>query len=109
MKGSKNQKAAQDFVHHATSAEALENLASALGPLRQSSVKRVDPKVVPYLPTAPQNQKNAIDANVAFWADHSDDLNQKFAVSARDAARLKAGKPEPEAPARATDPVRDPT
>ena len=82
MKGSKNQKAAQDFIRHATSTEALAKLASAtaLGPLRQSSVKLVDPKVAPFLPTAPQNQKNAIDTNIAFWADHSDDLNQKFAV-----------------------------
>ncbi|MBR8220736.1 polyamine ABC transporter substrate-binding protein [Burkholderia ambifaria] len=82
VKGSKNQKAAQDFIRHATSTEALAKLASAtaLGPLRQSSVKLVDPKVAPFLPTAPQNQKNAIDTNIAFWADHSDDLNQKFAV-----------------------------
>lgn len=82
VKGTKNLKAAKDFVNFATSTDALANLASAtaLGPMRQSSIARVDPKVGPYLPTAPQNQKDAVDVNVAFWADHSDDLNQKFAV-----------------------------
>jgi putative spermidine/putrescine transport system substrate-binding protein len=82
VKGSRNLKAAQEFIRHSTSTESLAKLASAtaLGPLRQSSVKLVDAKVAPYLPTAPQNQKNAINTDVAFWADHSDDLNQKFAV-----------------------------
>lgn len=82
VKGSKNAKAAQDFVRFATSTESLAKLASAtaLGPMRESSLAQVDKKVAPYLPTAPQNQKDAITSDVAFWADHSDDLNQKFAV-----------------------------
>jgi putative spermidine/putrescine transport system substrate-binding protein len=82
VKGSKNLKAAQDFIRFSTSTEALAKLSSAtaLGPMRQSSIPLVDPKMLPYLPTAPQNQKNAVDVNVPFWADHSDDLNQKFAV-----------------------------
>lgn len=82
VKGSKNAKAAQDFLRYATSTGTLAKLASAtaLGPLRKSSLSQVDSKVVPYLPTAPENQKNAINTDVEFWADHSDDLNQKFAV-----------------------------
>ncbi|TAM51965.1 MAG: ABC transporter substrate-binding protein [Paraburkholderia sp.] len=82
VKGSKNVKAAQEFVRYATSTDSLAKLASAtaLGPMRQSSLAKVDQKVAPYLPTAPQNQKNAVTSDVAFWADHSDDLNQKFAV-----------------------------
>ncbi|MFJ4293977.1 ABC transporter substrate-binding protein [Cupriavidus sp. NPDC089707] len=82
VKGSRNVKAAQEFIRYSTSTEALAKLASAtaLGPMRQSSAKLVDEKVARYLPTAPENQKNAIDVNVAFWADHADDLNQKFSV-----------------------------
>lgn len=82
VKGAKNLKAAQDFIRYSTSTEPLAKLASAtaLGPMRQSSIPLVDPKVSAYLPTAPQNQKDAVDVDVAFWADHSDDLNQKFAV-----------------------------
>ena len=48
--------------------------------MRNSSLSLVDPSVKPYLPTNPDNQKTAVDVDVAFWADHSDDLNQKFAV-----------------------------
>ncbi|AFQ51104.1 polyamine ABC transporter substrate-binding protein [Burkholderia cepacia] len=82
VKGTKNLKAAQDFVKYATQSAVLAKLAplTANGPIRQSSVAMVDPKVLPYLPTAPANQKGAVESDVAFWADHSDDLNQKFAV-----------------------------
>ena len=82
VKGSQNVKAAQDFLRYATSTGTLASLASAtaLGPLRKSSLSQVDPKVAPYLPTAAENQKNAINTDVEFWADHSDDLNQRFAV-----------------------------
>jgi putative spermidine/putrescine transport system substrate-binding protein len=82
VKGTKNLKAAQDFLHFSTSTEQLAKLgsATALGPMRKSSISLVDPSVTPYLPTNPANQKTAVDVDVAFWADHSDDLNQKFAV-----------------------------
>jgi putative spermidine/putrescine transport system substrate-binding protein len=82
VKGTKNLKAAQDFVKFATSTEQLAKLATdtALGPMRQSSLSLIDPSVTPYLPTNPANQKDAIDVDVNFWADHGDDLNQKFAV-----------------------------
>ncbi|HDR9318564.1 TPA: ABC transporter substrate-binding protein [Burkholderia vietnamiensis] len=82
VKGSKNLKAAQDFVRYATQADVLAKLAplTAYGPARKSSISMVDAKVARYLPTAPANQNGAIDVDTAFWADHADDLNQKFAV-----------------------------
>lgn len=82
VKGTKNLKAAQDFLKFSTATEQLAKLSSstALGPMRTSSLSLVDPAVKPYLPTHPDNQKTAVDVDVAFWADHSDDLNQKFAV-----------------------------
>jgi putative spermidine/putrescine transport system substrate-binding protein len=82
VKGSKNAKAAQDFVRYVTQADVLAKLAplTAYGPARKSSIPLVDAKVAPYLPTAPGNQKGSLDVDTAFWADHSDDLNQKFAV-----------------------------
>ncbi|CAD6555486.1 hypothetical protein LMG24235_05711 [Paraburkholderia sabiae] len=82
VKGTKNLQAAQDFVKFATEPAVLARLAplTANGPVRSSAVAMVDPKVLPYLPTAPVNQKGAVDSDVAFWADHADDLNQKFAV-----------------------------
>ncbi|MBR8184215.1 ABC transporter substrate-binding protein [Burkholderia ambifaria] len=82
VKGTKNLKAAQDFVRYATQADVLAKLAplTAYGPARKSSIPMIDAKVARYLPTAPGNQAGAIDVDTAFWADHSDDLNQKFAV-----------------------------
>ncbi|MFM0299611.1 ABC transporter substrate-binding protein [Paraburkholderia sediminicola] len=82
VKGAKNAKEAQQFVRYATQADVLAKMAplTAYGPMRKSSVPMVDSKVAPYLPTAPANQKGSVDVDVAFWADHSDDLNQKFAV-----------------------------
>jgi putative spermidine/putrescine transport system substrate-binding protein len=82
VKGSKNAKEAEQFIRYATQADVLAKLAplTAYGPMRKSSVPLVDAKVAPYLPTAPANQQGSVDVDVAFWADHSDDLNQKFAV-----------------------------
>lgn len=82
VKGTKNLKAAKEFVRYATQSEVLAALAplTAYGPMRESATALVDPKVRSYLPTAPENQKVALDVDPAFWADHSDDLNQKFAV-----------------------------
>lgn len=82
VKGTKNLKEAKAFLREATHPESLAALSSqtALGPMRKSSVPMIDEKVRPYLPTAAEHQKGALDVDPAFWADHSDDLNQKFAV-----------------------------
>ncbi|WP_206958057.1 ABC transporter substrate-binding protein [Trinickia acidisoli] len=82
VKGAKDPKAAQDFVRYATQADVLAKLAplTAYGPARKSAIPMIDAKVVPYLPTAPANQKGAVHVDTEFWADHTDDLNQRFAV-----------------------------
>ncbi|NMG46122.1 extracellular solute-binding protein [Aromatoleum toluvorans] len=82
VKGTKNLKAAKDFLRYSTNPELLATFAStiALGPLRESALPLVDAKVRPYLPTAPENQSGALDVDPVFWADRGDDLNQKFAV-----------------------------
>jgi putative spermidine/putrescine transport system substrate-binding protein len=82
VKGSKNLKEAKAFVRYATQPEVLAALAplTANGPVRKSSMPHVSEKVIPYLPTAPKNQKVALSVDPEFWADHLDDLNQKFAA-----------------------------
>jgi putative spermidine/putrescine transport system substrate-binding protein len=82
VKGSKNLKEAKAFVRYATQPEVLAALAplTANGPVRKSSMTHVSEKVIPYLPTAPKNQKVALNVDPEFWADHLDDLNQKFAA-----------------------------
>ncbi|WP_367847225.1 ABC transporter substrate-binding protein [Rhodoferax sp. WC2427] len=82
VKGTKNLKDAKAFVRFATEPERLAALAplTAYGPMRKSAVGMVDPKVAPYLPTTPKNQVGAVEVDATFWADHSDDLNQKFSA-----------------------------
>ncbi|MDK2655876.1 ABC transporter substrate-binding protein [Cupriavidus consociatus] len=82
VKGTKNLKEARDFIRYATQADVLAKLAplTANGPIRKSSLRLIDAKLAPYLPTHPDNEKGAIDVDAVFWADHADDLNQKFAV-----------------------------
>ncbi|WP_028998532.1 ABC transporter substrate-binding protein [Azohydromonas australica] len=82
VKGAKNLKEAKAFVRYATEPETLAALAplTAYGPARKSSLRYVDAKVAPYLPTAPKNMAGALNVSPEFWADHADDLNQKFAA-----------------------------
>lgn len=82
VKGSKRLKEARSFVKYATMPEQLAALGNmtGYGPTRQSANALVDPKVYPYLPTNPKNMAGAVTVDSSFWADHSDDLNQKFAA-----------------------------
>lgn len=81
-KGAKNLKEARAFIRYATEPAQLAALAplTAHGPLRHSANAMVDPKVLPYLPTTPRNARTAVQADADFWADHGDDLNQRFAA-----------------------------
>ena len=47
-------------------------------PVRYSALKLVDPKVLPNLPTAPQNMKDALLSDEEWWADHLQEALQKF-------------------------------
>jgi len=71
---------ALDFVRYATSTEALASQAEYIpyGPLRRSSLKRVDPDMRPHLPTAEANRKTAFDLDAAWWAEHLDELDARF-------------------------------
>mgnify|MGYP002078959077 FL=1 len=38
----------------------------------------MDPSILPDLPTAAANMKTAFFADQQFWADHGDDLRERF-------------------------------
>lgn len=82
VKGTKNLKEAKAFVKYATQPEQLAALTNltAYGPARKSAVPFIDKKVLPYLPTAPKNLPGSLNVDPAFWADHADDLKQKFSA-----------------------------
>jgi putative spermidine/putrescine transport system substrate-binding protein len=50
----------------------------AYGPTRASAIQYIDPAVRPYLPTTPENTTNALSTNENWWADHYEEVNEKF-------------------------------
>ena len=34
--------------------------------------------MLPHMPTAPDNFKNALQSDPEWWADHADELNERF-------------------------------
>jgi putative spermidine/putrescine transport system substrate-binding protein len=51
----------------------------AYGPVNVSAIKSLDPKTLANLPNSPANGKNAVLQDLAFWTDHGDELEQRFA------------------------------
>jgi putative spermidine/putrescine transport system substrate-binding protein len=88
VNGTKNKKAALEFLKFATSTQALADQASwiAYGPARKSSVPLIktytgtDIQMAPHMPTAPQNFKNALETNAEYWADHQDELQMRYSA-----------------------------
>ena len=72
----------------ATSTEAMANLTRFIAyvPLRHSSLAQSGRQVLtgiemaPHLPTAPQNMTNAVREDAEWWADHQDEMNERFAA-----------------------------
>jgi putative spermidine/putrescine transport system substrate-binding protein len=50
----------------------------AYGPANKDALPHVDPSIVPYLPTAEENMKNALILNPQFWREHGDQLRNRF-------------------------------
>lgn len=85
-KGSKNLKDALDFVAFSTATEQNAGQAAwiSYGPVRKSAAPLVGKHATagidmkPHMPTAPANFKNALQNDFEFWADHQDELNERF-------------------------------
>lgn len=81
VKGSRNLAAAQEFLRFATGSQPLADQAKyvAYAPARTSSLKLVDPAVKTWLPNAGHSGRMLV-SNAEWWADHADEINQKFSV-----------------------------
>lgn len=81
IKGSKHAKTAMDFVQFSTGTKPLADMTKYIpyAPARKSSLKLVDEKVKPWLP-GPDKSARGFQTDAAWWADHADELNQKFAA-----------------------------
>jgi putative spermidine/putrescine transport system substrate-binding protein len=88
LKDAPHPQAALDFVKFATSTQPLAASASwiSYGPARLSSIPligkhwKTGADMKPFLPTAPENFKTALQQDVQFWADHQDELNARFSA-----------------------------
>jgi putative spermidine/putrescine transport system substrate-binding protein len=89
VKGTKNLDAAVQFVAFATDTQRLADQAKwiAYGPARKSSLPLVgtyhdkpDVDMKVHMPNAAENSANAIQIDFLWWADHQEELNQRWAA-----------------------------
>jgi putative spermidine/putrescine transport system substrate-binding protein len=50
----------------------------AYGPANTDAIPGIAPATLPNLPTAPDNLKTAFNVDPQFWADHGDELKERF-------------------------------
>lgn len=80
------EKAVMDYLYFATDTQRLADQAKYIsyGPARQSSAPLVGKHatlgidMAPHMPTDPDNAKNTLLYNYAWWADNRDELDQRF-------------------------------
>ena len=50
----------------------------AYGPVNTQAIEQIDPKRLDNMPTSARNLENQVSMNAAFWADHGEQLEQRF-------------------------------
>jgi putative spermidine/putrescine transport system substrate-binding protein len=79
-KGTPKIEEAYRFIAFASGAspQAEQTKHIAYGPANKDAIPNVDPATLPNLPTAPDNLKTAFNVDPQFWADHGDELKERF-------------------------------
>ena len=79
-KGTPKIEEAYRFVAFASGAgpQAEQTKYIAYGPANMDAIPNIDPTTLPNLPTAPDNLKTAFNVDPQFWADHGDELKERF-------------------------------
>ncbi|MGB3416384.1 MAG: polyamine ABC transporter substrate-binding protein [Mesorhizobium sp.] len=79
-KGTKKLDLAEKFVEFALRPEnqAVQTKYISYGPSRTAATKLVDPEMLPNLPTSDENMKTAFTVSPEFWADHGEELTERF-------------------------------
>ena len=80
LKGSPNKDAAYKFLDFAGKADNQAKFSEtiAYGTANKGAAALLSPDVLKNLPTAPDNIKNTIEINVAFWLENIDRLTERF-------------------------------
>jgi putative spermidine/putrescine transport system substrate-binding protein len=78
--GSPNKALAEQYIKYVTSSgpQAAYSEQIAYGPVNKSAIKKLSPKILAELPNSPENGKNALLSSYNFWADHGEELEQRF-------------------------------
>jgi putative spermidine/putrescine transport system substrate-binding protein len=81
-KGSPNLETALEFVAYSTDTKRNWDQSNYIsyGPVRKSAQAMLSPEMEPHMPTAPKNFENALQNDWQFWADNTDELNERFAT-----------------------------
>ena len=71
---------AYKFIAFASGPEQMADQTHYIsyGPANQDAIPHVDPAILPHLPTATENMKNALLTDPVFWGDKGEELRQRF-------------------------------
>ena len=81
-KGAKNQEAAEKFIAFASGAERQADQTNYIsyGPANMDAVAKINPAVLPNLPTSPDNMATSWELDPTFWSDNGDELRERFSA-----------------------------
>ena len=81
-KGAKPLTTIHRFIAFSTDTQRLADQTKYIsyGPARKSSMQLVSERVKPHLPTEQGNFAHALQNNFEWWADHNDEMNERFAA-----------------------------
>lgn len=79
---SQNKDVALDFIRHSTRSEKLAEQVKLIsyGPVRKSSQDLVPEEARRNLPTSDENFRSALQTDMAFWADHQEEIDQRWST-----------------------------
>jgi len=80
VKGTPNLTAAMEFVKFATDTTRLADQAKYIsyGPVRRSSMEKVNKKMKPHLPTSPDNFASSLQNDYQWWSDNQQEMDERF-------------------------------
>jgi putative spermidine/putrescine transport system substrate-binding protein len=80
VKGTPNLSTALEFLIFSTNTTQLANQAKYIsyGPVRRSSMDKVNKKIKPHLPTSPDNFANSLQNDFEWWADNQQEMDERF-------------------------------
>ncbi|MBP2234364.1 putative spermidine/putrescine transport system substrate-binding protein [Sinorhizobium kostiense] len=79
-KGAAHKEAADKFIAYTLNPDVMARQSQYIsyGPTLKAAIEKVPAEVLPDLPTAPENAKNAFVVSAEFWADHDEELTERF-------------------------------